>query len=75
MVRLGLGKNGKVNTLELEKDGDKPKISHKDIHVIVQPTITHKNLAQKRTITREKQSCLDAFSGLDLHKYGTLQQK
>ena len=39
-----LGENSKVNTLELTKEGDKPKISHK---VVVQPTITHKASAHE----------------------------
>ena len=43
---FNLGENDKVNTSELGKEGDKPKMSHK---VVVQPAITHKNLAQKRT--------------------------
>ena len=48
---LSLGKNHKVNTLQLAKEG--PKISHK---VVVQPTIiTHNNLAQKQTITHEEE--------------------
>ena len=33
---FSLGKNSKVNTLELAKGGDKPKISHK---VVVQPSL------------------------------------
>ena len=48
--QLVLGKNDKVNTLELAK------INHK---VLLKPTITHKNLEQKRinthTITHEKE--------------------
>ena len=36
---FSLGRNDKVNTLELATEGDKPKISHK---VVVQPTITQK---------------------------------
>ena len=43
-----LGKNDKVNILELakeaiiSKEGDS-KLSHKDIKVIVQPTMTHED--------------------------------
>ena len=40
---FSLRKNDKVNTLEMVKEGDKPK-SHK---AIVQPTITHKTLAHE----------------------------
>ena len=40
---FSLGKNDKVNTSELVKEGDKPK-SHK---AVVQPTITHKTLAHE----------------------------
>ena len=68
--RCSLGKNDKVNTLELAKEtiiskegtskGDKlksSKISHKDIKVSVQPTVTHEdsNLAQKQTITHQEE--------------------
>ena len=54
---FSLGENDKVNTLELAKEmiiskGDKPKISHRDI-IGGSTTITHKNLAQKQTITHE----------------------
>ena len=40
---FSLGKNNKVNTSELVKEGDKPK-SH---NAVVQPTITHKTLAHE----------------------------
>ena len=39
---FSLGKNDKVNTLELVKEGDKLKIMHK---TVMQPTITHKTSA------------------------------
>ena len=41
---FGLRKNSKVNTFELAKGGDKPKIIHK---AVVQPTITHKTLSHE----------------------------
>ena len=47
---FSLGKNDKVSTLELAKEG--PKISYK---VVVKPNITHKNLEQKQTITHEEE--------------------
>ena len=47
---FSLGKNEKVNTLELVKEVDKPK-SHE---VVVRPTITHKD-SQKQTITNEEE--------------------
>ena len=51
---FSLEKNDKVNTLELVKEGDRPK-SHK---ALVQPTITQKDsnvLEQKQTIIHEEE--------------------
>ena len=48
--KFSLGKNDKVDTLELVKEVDKPK-SHE---VVVRPTITHKD-SQKQTITHEEE--------------------
>ena len=68
---FSLGKNDKDNTLELTKEGDKPKLSH--INAVVQPTITHKNLARKHIHEEKKlpwySFSLDALlSGLCLDK-------
>ena len=56
---FSLGKNDKVNTLELAKEGDKPKINYK---VVIQPTITHKNSEQKHTHTKRKKLLWYSYS-------------
>ena len=61
--KFNLGKNDKVNTLELAKEGDKPKISHK---VLVQPTI----IPQKQTITHEEEKLSWYFLWLGPSEYG-----
>ena len=61
-----------IHNLELSKERDKPKMSHK---VVVQPTITHKNLAQKLTITHEEEKLPWYFLCLVALGYGTLFDK
>ena len=49
------------------------KINHKNIKVVVQPTITHedsKNLAQKQTITHEEEKVALILSLADGLRYG-----
>ena len=56
---LSLGKNDKINTLELGKEGDKPKISPK---VLAQPSLMKTQHRKKLSPTKRK-SCFDTFSG------------
>ena len=62
MVRLVWDKNDKVNTLELAKIGYKA----------VQPTITHKNLAQKPTNVHNEEKIAELIS--DLSRIGVLMR-
>ena len=57
---FSLGKNDKVNTFELAKEAiisKEGKISHKDIKVVVQPSLmnTQKNSTQKQTIFHKEE--------------------
>ena len=48
--KFSLGKNDKVNTLELVKEVDKPKSDE----AVVRPSVTHKD-SQKQTITHKEE--------------------
>ena len=65
--KFSLGKNDKVNTLELVKHTS-AKISYKDSKV-AQLTTTHmdSNLTQKSTITHEEENCINTFFDWDIY--------